>query len=122
MQIFQKKTKSRKAQRAMLKEGLLPEGGELDAAALEQFNAINSSGVLKRSTTKSRASDETTIDGLPELKDFTSLFTNLTNRSYIDTEFDVVQVVITLDSKHAVAIVSEDDSHFEVRAYSLDTY
>ena len=35
---------------------------------------------------------------------------------------DVVNVIITYDSKLAIAIVNDMDEHFEVKGYCLNTY
>jgi hypothetical protein len=35
---------------------------------------------------------------------------------------DVVNVVISYDSKYAVAIVNDHDEHFEVKGYDLATF
>ena len=43
-------------------------------------------------------------------------------RNWVDTEFDVVNLEITYDSKYCIAIVNDRDEHFEVQGYSLSTY
>jgi len=35
---------------------------------------------------------------------------------------DVVNVIITYDSKYAIAIVNDMDEHFELKGYDLNTY
>ena len=115
----------------MLKEGLLAEGGGLDANALAQLNAINDANsssnkdpTERRSLKKtlSRASDETMIQGLEEFNRYGNLFGDLTTRQYVETEHDVVNVVITYDSEHTVAIVNDHDEYFEVQIFSLITF
>jgi hypothetical protein len=114
----------------MLKEGLLFEGGGLNANALAQLNqdnkAINGSdaasdysreGSLRKS--KSRMSDTTHIDGLENFKKYGDLFQDLTLRTAIDTEFDVINVIITYDSESILAIVNNKDEHFELQGYGL---
>jgi hypothetical protein len=46
----------------------------------------------------------------------------LTLRTWVDTDMDVVNVVISYDSKYAVAIVNDQDEHFEVKGYDLATF
>jgi hypothetical protein len=108
-----------------LKDSLL-EGGGLNADALKALNTgINESDPdFTRQTTKSRKSmnsDQTYIDGLKQFDKHRDMFKDLTKRSYIDTEYDVVSMIITYDSKHALAIVSKSDEEFMVQEYSLDT-
>jgi hypothetical protein len=71
----------------MLKEGLLMEGGGLDASKLAQLetgNADNNPSYgLKKS--KSTASDETRIEGLEQFNQYGDLFRDLTLRTWIDT-------------------------------------
>ena len=50
------------------------------------------------------------------------MFRDLTLRTWVDTEYDVICVIITYDSKYAVAVVNDRDEHFELQGYSLTTY
>ena len=137
---FQMFKTSKKVTKAMLKEGLLAEGGGLTEGALAKLNeqnratAINDSdgenpGLEKKPTFKraqSKLSDETKIDGLEEFDKYKnsqgrSLFEDLTVRSFVDTELEVINVIITYDSKHAIAIVNHLDEHFELQGYILET-
>jgi hypothetical protein len=118
--------KSKRVNDKMLKEGLLTEGGGLDASKLAQLETgINGSGVndptygLKKS--RSTASDETRIEGLEQFNQYGDLFRDLTLRTWIDTQKDVINVVITYDSKHAITMVTEGSEHFEIQGFSLDT-
>lgn len=45
----------------------------------------------------------------------------MTKRNQVDTEFDVVAMIITYDSKHALSIVSKSDEEFYVQEYDLNT-
>ena len=45
----------------------------------------------------------------------------MTERTYIKTNDDVVSMVMSYDSKFAMALTHRDDEHFEVNAFSLDT-
>jgi hypothetical protein len=131
------KKKSKNPQKAMLKEGLLCEGGGLNAESLARLNQsrkkhkINDSdgesdglsgksGSFKKS--KSKMSDSTYIEGLENFKKYGDLFQDLTIRSYIDTHNDVINIIITYDSQNCVAIVNHKDEHFEVQGYSLTTF
>ena len=74
-------------------------------------------GVLKKkeqSRYKSKASEETKIDGLEQFAQYADLFRDLTLRTWVDTEMDVINIIITYDSKHCIAIVNEKDEYFEV--------
>jgi len=76
-------------------------------------------------------SDETHIDGISQMQHHEDLFGNLTKRTFVDTDFDIVSVAITYDSKYAVCITAHDKfdkesketvSKFKVVAVNLDTY
>ena len=115
-----------------ISEPLLPyEGGSgLDKSKLaqldEDFKKQNASqqDPEKRSRRRSvtRASDETRIDGLKQFEEHRELFDDLTIRNWVDTEFDVIAIIITYDSKHAVAIVHDYYEHYEVQGFDLNTY
>jgi hypothetical protein len=119
------KKQSKNPNKAMLKEGLLMEGGGLNAEALSQLNkgnkAINGSdagsgysgeGTISRS--KSRISNTTHIAGLDNFNKYGDLFQDLTLRTAIDTVYDVINLIITYDSMSCVAIVNKKDEHFEL--------
>jgi len=106
--------KNKKVNHDMLREGLLAEGGGLTADALEMLDkdtAINKSE-LRRS--KSRLSDETVIRGLKEFDKYGPLFQDLTKRTFMDTNYDVISIIITYDSKNCIAICNKQDEHFEL--------
>lgn len=46
----------------------------------------------------------------------------MTLRTWVDTELDVVNIIITYDSKHCIAIVNDKDEYFEVQGYDLNTF
>ena len=107
----------------MLKQGLLAEGGSPDNSN-GMLNAINDDKSLAQSTMsmrKSRISNDTSIQGLPQFSQYDELFSDLTKRNFIDTDIDVVNVIITYDSKYAIAICADSDEHFELQGYSLKT-
>ena len=131
MKVFKRKDNDNFTK--MAKEGLLCEGGGLTAANLAKLGqtGINTSdngsyagSDVDRSVkkTKSRVSDSTHIAGLDNFKKYGDLFQDLTLRSAVDTGYDVVNVIITYDSKHCVAIVNNKDEYFELQGYSLTTY
>ena len=98
----------------------MPEGGGLDAGQLEKLNAARSAvgGSMRKS--KSRLEDSTHIDGLQAFDvDGTGLFQDLTKRRFIDTEVDVVSMVVAYDSKRTLAICFKDDEEFQIQSYSL---
>jgi hypothetical protein len=70
---------------------------------------------------RSKTSDQTFIEGLKQFNKYGDLFQDLTKRTYIDTIFDVVSMIITYDSKHAIAIVTESDESFQMQGYDLNT-
>ena len=67
-------------------------------------------------------SDETNIDGLEAFDKYGPLFKELTKRTYVDTDMDVISIIITYDSKYCIAIVTAKDEHFQVQGYSLTTF
>lgn len=71
---------------------------------------------------KSKLSNETKIEGLKEFNKYGDLFQDLTKREHVDTELDVINIIITYDSKYCIAIVNNKDEHFELQGYSLKTY
>lgn len=89
------------------------EGGDLNAnnlAALDDQHAINN----EVSLVKSKVSDDTHIHGLPEFNKYGDLFQDLTKRNNINTfEMDVIEMIITYDSKLAITIVKKDELSFE---------
>jgi len=94
----------------MLNEGLLAEGGA---------TGINDS--LDGECLPDECKDNELV-GLEEFDKYGSLFKDLTKRQMIDTVYSVVNIIITFDSKFCIAIVSQDDEHFELQGYSLTTY
>ena len=48
-------------------------------------------------------------------------FRELTRKTQIDTMFKIVSVIISMDSKHAFAVVQPDDTRLFVRWYLLET-
>ena len=112
----------------MLKEKLLHEGGTtLDAKSLEKLNkeyALNNSEISRMLTgaIRSKLTDETKIQGLEQFNQYGDLFQDLTKRTFVDTTYDVVSIIITADSKNCVAIVNNQDNYFELQGYSLTTF
>jgi hypothetical protein len=68
---------------------------------------------------KTTTSDETRIEGLDQFQEHADLFQDLTKRQFIDTKVDVVNGVITYDSKNCVVICSKDAENMELQSYSL---
>jgi hypothetical protein len=94
------------------------EGGGLDQNALDKLNAdFDKNNKLVRQ--KTRTSDETRIEGLDQFQEHADLFQDLTKRRFIDTKVDVVNGIITYDSKNCVVICSKDDENMELQSYSL---
>jgi hypothetical protein len=110
-------------------------GGGLNANSLAKLNKQNRGNIndsdnanssyagsnppFEKKMTRSKMSDETHIEGLEQFNKHGELFQDLTLRTFIDTEMDVVQVIITYDSKFCIAIVNNKDEHFELQGYSL---
>jgi len=67
-------------------------------------------------------SDETRIDGLREFNKYGDLFQDLTRRVHVNTELDVVNIIITYDSRFCIVIANDKDEHFELQSYSLTTH
>ena len=65
---------------------------------------------------RSETSDETTITGLSQFDAGGSgeLFQELTKRYHINTEMDVINIIIAYGSKYCIAIVNELDTAFEL--------
>lgn len=113
--------------RNSLKKSLLEdefEGGELNAANLMSLNdSRGPDDNMSKSFLSKSMHDETSteIEGFSEFDKYGSLFKDLTKRHYMSTDnFDVIQIIISNASKFAVAIMTEEDNTFELRAYNLD--
>jgi hypothetical protein len=74
---------------------------------------------------------DVSIDGhLASFEEYGTMFSDLTKRQYINTELQVVSMIISYDSKMCVAICNMDDtreddvdkSHYELQGYDLKTY
>jgi len=87
------------------------------------INASNLASLAGSSLGKSRVEDDasTHIEGFKEFEQYGSLFQDLTSRSYVTTGKDIVSIIITYDSKHAVAIMSNKPEVFAVKGYDLNT-
>lgn len=105
------------------------EGG-LTEDQLAQFDAENEEEdgdrTLEENAEQKRSrmsvqSDGVHIDGLKEFGSSQKLFYDLTKRNLIDTQFSVVSVILTYDSKNSVAIVREHDERWELQAFNLET-
>lgn len=53
-------------------------------------------------------------------KNFQECFLNLTSKKNIFTQYDVIQIMLTYDSKYAIALLKANESTFYVRIYGLD--
>lgn len=62
---------------------------------------------------------DTTITGLEQLSDHDDLFQDLTARSYVKTNGNVVSMVMSYDSKITVAITTTTPEKFMVQAFGL---
>ena len=62
------------------------------------------------------------IDGIKMLRSNHQVFDDLTDRRYVETELDVISMVVTYDSKNLVALCSSVSDSFEVHGYSLSTF
>ena len=91
-------------------------------AALNAENDVDASPRYPLRSQKSKLSNETRIEGLKEFNKYGDLFQDLTKREHVDTELDVINIIITYDSKNCIAIVNDKDEHFELQGYSLKTY
>jgi hypothetical protein len=84
------------------------EGGGLNADALATLNRQNNDPSLSQSMlsrAESRMSDDTHIPGLGEFTKYGDMFQELTKRHKVETfHMDVIEMCITYDSKHVVAI------------------
>lgn len=130
--LSKKSLKKKSVKQALLEDQ--HEGGGLDAKALARLPNSKkygededevvkpAMGSRRQSRSKSRASDETRIDGLEQFDQYGDLFRDLTLRTFVDTELDVINVIITYDSKHCIAMVNDKDEHFELRGYDFATY
>jgi hypothetical protein len=63
---------------------------------------------------------ETHIEGLPEFNEHADLFRDLTLRTFVETgEGDLINGVISYDSKYCIVIVTEDEERFEIQGYDI---
>ena len=93
------------------------EGGGLNADALKALNDTNNKtttdindsdgnySAAKQSFTKSKYSEDTHIEGQAELNKYGELFQDLTKRTFIDTHYDVVSMIIAYGSKYCLGIL-----------------
>jgi hypothetical protein len=74
----------------------------------------------KSSSVKLTGEDESgRIECMPQFKPYTNVFDDLTVKSNQDTTYPLVNVVITQNSKHCIAIASKNDEHFEIQGFCL---
>ena len=60
-------------------------------------------------------SAETHIEGLAQFNEHSELFRDLTLRTYVETgEGDLINGVISYDSKFCIVIVTKDEESFEI--------
>ena len=66
----------------------------------------------------------THMKGLPELeKDYGQLFKDLVKAQNVETDLDMINCIITYDSKHVVVIQGDERIiHAHITAYTLKTY
>jgi hypothetical protein len=55
-------------------------------------------------------------------KNYYHLFKSLTKHKVVPTQYPIVSVIITYDSKRAITVTKKDDREFWVRQYDLETY
>ena len=115
------KKQSKKEKRAALHDCLLEGGSEQKITAINQSEASSSRLSARRSSSSKSEMGELETH-LQAFEQYGDLFTDLTRRQWINTELDVVQIVINYTSKYVIAIVNDKDEHFEIQEYSLDTY
>ena len=65
--------------------------------------------------------DSTQLEGFDEFEQYGSLFEDLTTRKNVRTEKNVVSMIISYDSKHAVAITSSEHEKFILQAFDIIT-
>ena len=114
----------KKMMKAMLKQSLLSgEQNDFQAEGGGAINASNLASLAGSNLLKSRVEDDasTHIEGFKEFEKYGELFQDLTTRSYIPTGKDIINIIITYDSKHAVAIMSNKPEVFAVKGYDLNT-
>lgn len=65
-------------------------------------------------------SDETHIEGLNDFDEHSELFQQLTKRYHIATDhMDLIEMAITYDSRHAIAICKNNDLKFQIKGVNL---
>jgi hypothetical protein len=55
-------------------------------------------------------------------KNFNDVFSGLTRSKNVQTNFPIVNCIITYDSKSAITISKEDDKNYMIKQYSLENY
>ena len=55
------------------------------------------------------------------LKNFRDLFENLLDRTEVRTAHSILSIIISYNSKHAVAVTKKDESEYYIQMYSLMT-
>jgi hypothetical protein len=77
----------------------------------------NQLSMLKKSVVREDESGK--IDCMPQFKPYSHVFDDLTTKSNQDTTHPLVNVVITQNSKHCIAIAEKNDEHFEIQGFNL---
>ena len=115
------KKQSKKEKKSALTDCLLEGGGD-ESKITAINNSMSSSRLSARRSSSSKSEMGELETHMQAFEQYNDLFTDLTRRQWINTELDVVQIVINYTSKYVIAIVNDKDEHFEIQQYSLENY
>lgn len=54
-------------------------------------------------------------------KDYKDDFINMTERHFVNTQFDVISIILTYDSTQAVTVLYHSDKLYYIRLYNLES-
>ena len=115
------KKQSKKEKKSALTDCLLEGGGD-ESKITAINNSMSSSRLSARRSSSSKSEMGELETHMQAFEQYNDLFTDLTRRQWINTELDVVQIVINYTSKYVIAIANDKDEHFEIQQYSLENY
>jgi hypothetical protein len=54
-------------------------------------------------------------------KDYKHDFINMTERHFVNTQFDVISIILTYDSTQAITVLYHSDKLYYIRLYNLES-
>ena len=63
-----------------------------------------------------------TIQPYSKFTNYKNIFDNLTKHQYIQTQYDIITMMISYDSTKTIAVTKKDDTEYYIRMFDLETY